>query len=273
MSTLKVPILRVEGAKSQTIIDSVAIEEPLEIRLRFWEDSGWVEKPVSITMRTPSDDEALAAGFLYNEGIIQAAHIDGIKTEADNTVIIKLKADVRPDLQKLQRNFYTTSSCGVCGKTSLEALGYSHQRPNWDRNLPLLLPDFIAALPEKLATAQPIFDQTGGLHAAGLFDWEGRLLFYAEDIGRHNAVDKITGKALLEGHLPFRQHILVLSGRACFELLHKALAMNIPVVVAVGAPSSLAVETAQHFNQTLIGFTRQGRFNVYTGQQRLQPLN
>jgi len=269
MSVLKVPIIRVEGFDTKAVEDSVVVEEPVEIRLQFWEEKGWVEKPVSITMRTPGDDEALAVGFLKTEGIIEVGQIESVKARFDNIVTVKLKADVRPDLQKLQRNFYATSSCGVCGKTSLDALDYSYQNLQWANNLPPLTPDFISALPQKLATTQPIFDQTGGIHAAGVFDWDGHLLFYAEDVGRHNAVDKIAGKALLQGTLPFQQHILVLSGRACFELLHKALAMSVPVVVAVGAPSSLAIETAARFGQTLIGFTRNGRFNIYAGKERV----
>lgn len=266
----KIPIIRVNGLTIETTNDMVVVEEPVEIRLQFGEDvAGWTTKPVSITMRTPGDDEALAVGFLKTEGIIEDNQVESVKFGLDNTVTVKLKADICPDFQKLQRNFYATSSCGVCGKTSLDALGYSYPHLQFDKNLPALTSAFISSLPEKLATSQPIFDQTGGIHAAGLFDWRGNLLFYAEDVGRHNAVDKIAGKALLNRQLPFNKHILVLSGRACFELLHKALALSIPVVIAVGAPSSLAVATAQRFGQTLIGFTRDRRFNLYAGPERV----
>ncbi len=270
MNTKKVSIVRINGANSENVTDLIVVEEPVEIRLQYWDImKGWVEKAVSITMRTPGEDEALAVGFLKTEGIVNDDEIDIAVANLDNTVTVKLKPEVRPDFQKLQRNFYATSSCGVCGKSSLDALGYTYENLRFAENSPALLPELIASLPEKLATFQRIFDKTGGIHAAGLFDWEGNLLLYAEDVGRHNAVDKIAGKAVLN-HLPtFNNNILVLSGRACFELLHKALAMSIPVVVAVGAPSSLAVETAEKFGQTLIGFTRDSRFNVYTGVQRI----
>lgn len=270
MNIQKVSIVRINGVSSENTIDFIVVEEPVEIRIQYWDVmNGWVEKSVSITMRTPGEDEALAIGFLKTEGIIKDYEIETVKANFDNTVTVKLKPDVRPDFQKLQRNFYATSSCGVCGKSSLDTLGYTYDNLLFAENAPPLLPELIASLPKKLTTFQSIFDQTGGIHAAGLFDWDGGLLFYAEDVGRHNAVDKIAGKAVLNHHSSFNKHILVLSGRACFELLHKALSMSIPVVVAVGAPSSLAVETAEKFGQTLIGFTRDERFNVYTGAQRI----
>jgi FdhD protein len=270
MNIQKVPIVRVNGTESENTTDLIVVEEPVEIRLNYWDAvKGWVEKSVSITMRTPGEDEALAVGFLKTEGIVKGDEIDSAKANLDNTVIVKLKPHVRPDLQKLQRNFYATSSCGVCGKSSLDALGYTYENPTFATHSAPLASELITSLPDKLIAYQRIFDQTGGIHAAGVFDWDGNLQLYAEDIGRHNAVDKIAGKALLNHVLTFNQHILVLSGRACFELLHKAVAMSIPVVVAVGAPSSLAVETAEKFGQTLIGFTRQGRFNIYTGPQRI----
>lgn len=270
MNIQKVPIVRINEAGSEKMTDFIVVEEPVEIRLQYWDATkGWIEKPVSITMRTPGEDEALAIGFLKTEGIIKDDEIDIAKANFDNTVTVKLKSNVRPDFQKLQRNFYATSSCGVCGKSSLDALGYTYDTLHFAEGLSPLSPELITSLPDKLATSQPIFDQTGGIHAAGLFDWEGNLLIYAEDVGRHNAVDKIAGKAVLNHLATFNKNILVLSGRACFELLHKALSMSIPVVVAVGAPSSLAVETAEKFGQTLIGFTRDGRFNIYTGTQRI----
>ncbi len=270
MNTQKVAIVRINGADSESTTDFIVVEEPVEIRVEYWDVvKGWIEKPVSITMRTPGEDEALAIGFLKTEGIVKDHEIDTARMNFDNTVTVKLKPEVRPDLQKLQRNFYATSSCGVCGKSSLDALGYTYENLDFAPNLAPLTSELITSLPDKLTTFQRIFDQTGGIHAAGLFDWEGNLLLYAEDVGRHNAVDKIAGKAVLNHYPVFNQHILVLSGRACFELLHKALAMSIPVVVAVGAPSSLAVETAEKFGQTLIGFTREGRFNIYTGAQRI----
>ncbi len=273
-SIQSVSINRFFNDSSEATTDFLVIEEPFEIRLQYHDSlSGWITKPVSITMRTPGDDEALAVGFLKTEGIIEANQVEGVKAAWDNTVTVKLKEGIQPDFQKLQRNFYATSSCGVCGKSSLDALGYSYEHLNFVDTLPLLSPELIASLPQQLSQVQSVFEQTGGIHAAGVFDWEGNLAFHAEDVGRHNAVDKIAGKALLQNKLPFNDHLLVLSGRACFELLHKALAINIPVVIAVGAPSSLAIETAARFGQTLIGFTRHQRFNVYTHPQRVAPIH
>jgi FdhD protein len=270
MNIQKVGIVRVNGATSSQISDVVVVEEPLEIRLEYWDVLlGWVEKPVSITMRTPNEDEALAVGFLQTEGIVNKNDIDSVLGHLDNTVTVRLKPHVRPEINKLQRNFYATSSCGVCGKSSLDSLSYSYDNLHFAEVTLPLSTQLIASLPDKLTTFQRIFDQTGGIHAAAVFDWEGHLQLYAEDVGRHNAVDKIAGKALLNNFPVFNKHILVLSGRACFELLHKALALSIPVIVAVGAPSSLAVETAERFGQTLIGFTREGRFNIYTGRERI----
>jgi len=269
-STKKVVIMKMTEAQGVLTDDIVVVEEPLEIRLSYTDKNGqYIEKPVSITMRTPTDDEALALGFLFTEGIIQPE--DVLKTTTavgSQRVTVHLKPDIDPDLARLQRNFYATSSCGVCGKSSLDALEYSYSNLHFAQSLPPLSADLISVLPQKLLSTQSLFELTGGIHAAGVFDWSGALVWQAEDVGRHNAVDKIAGYALKNGLLPFNQHLLVLSGRACFELLHKALALSIPVVVAVGAPSSLAIETAQRFGQTLIGFTREGRFNVYTGKER-----
>ena len=263
-------IWRSNRAGTHYVADTVVIEEPLEIRIRFRNTNDqWVERPLSITMRTPGNDPALAVGFMFTEGMLKAEELDKVTIGLENTVTVHFKPDFTPALEKLQRNFYATSSCGVCGKSSLDALGYTYEHLHFIENLAPLLPDLIDSLPKKLMAQQTIFDETGGIHASGLFDWEGNLLLSAEDVGRHNAVDKIAGNALMNALLPFNKHILVLSGRACFELLHKALAMSVPVVAAVGAPSSLAIETAERFGQTLLGFTRDGRFNVYSGMNRI----
>lgn len=270
MSTKDVMIWRYNRAGIHYVADTVVMEEPLEIRIRFRDAAEkWVERPLSITMRTPGDDPALAVGFLFTEGMLKPEELDKVTTGLENTVTVHFNPDVRPELEKMQRNFYATSSCGVCGKSSLDALGYTYENLHFAEELPPLAPELITSLPQTLTDRQTIFDETGGIHAAGLFDWEGNLVYSAEDVGRHNAVDKIAGKALLNHGASFDRHILVLSGRACFELLHKALALNIPVVVAVGAPSGLAIETAERFGQTLIGFTREGRFNVYSGMNRI----
>jgi FdhD protein len=226
-------------------------------------------------MRTPNDDFALAAGFLFTEGILQSKNqIASIKHCGkfpinQNTVRVDLTPETTVNLEKLERNFYTTSSCGVCGKTSLEALTVAGARKINRSDSPKVSANTINKLPNKLREAQAVFDATGGLHAAALFDASGNTLDLKEDIGRHNAVDKVIGTQFLEDNLPLGDKISVLSGRASFELLQKAVMARIPIVCAVGAPSSLAVEAAKNFNVTLLGFVRDGKFNVYHGFERL----
>ncbi|HEX7373521.1 MAG TPA: formate dehydrogenase accessory sulfurtransferase FdhD, partial [Steroidobacteraceae bacterium] len=224
---------------------------------------------------TPGDDFELAAGFLFSEGIVQSreqvAEIRhcGLGTVPTNTIRVDLATGVAVEVKRLERNFYTTSSCGVCGKTSLEALGTGACRVSAPDGF-VVAQDVIHSLPAKLRERQRTFEGTGGLHAAALFSRDGELLGLREDVGRHNAVDKLIGAQFLAGALPARDRILFLSGRASFELLQKAVMAGVPVVCAVGAPSSLAVEAADEFNVTLLGFVRDQRFNVYTGVQRLR---
>lgn len=258
--------------------DNLAVEEPLEIRLGYEAANKLREhKNISITMRTPGDDFELAAGFLFTEGIIRsAAEIDAIKhcgapvgrAFLRNTVRVDLRSGVEIDFKRLERHFYTSSSCGVCGKTSIEAL-QTLACPV----LPPLRPVFDAALvhrlPEILREAQAVFERTGGLHAAALFDTKGKLHALREDVGRHNAVDKLIGSQMLAGSVPLEDYLLLVSGRASFELVQKALMAGIPILAAVGAPSSLAVELAREFKMTLLGFVRNERFNIYTGAQRI----
>jgi FdhD protein len=239
--------------------DLVAVEEPLQIRLG--------ESDVAITMRTPGQDRELALGFLYTEGLLtNPDQIADVHVDDSGAVIVSLIAGLAPHIDA--RRFYVTSSCGVCGKASIDALAAAGctmlpaGRPN-------LAADLVPQLPAKLREAQAIFEHTGGLHAAGLFNTAGELLYLREDIGRHNAVDKLIGAAFLERRLPLHDHVLMLSGRISFELVQKAVAAGIPIVVAVGAPSSLAIETALRFGMTLIGFVRDGHFNVYAGGDRL----
>jgi FdhD protein len=275
-----VPITRVKLGAGEARSDQLALEEPLEIQLsatggneaqRAW-------KTVAITMRTPGQDRELAAGFLLGEGILRSVgDIETIyssgarygKQEWQNRVRVALKPGTEFDLNRLERNFYVSSSCGVCGKTSLEALLTSGFAPvaeaGWSVDAQL-----VQSLPERLRKAQPVFDQTGGLHAAGLFSIEGETLVVREDVGRHNAVDKVVGARLLAGHEQNPAQILVVSGRASFELVQKTVAAGIPMLVAVGAPSSLAVQLAHEFGVTLAGFVRAGRFNIYTGAQRIE---
>jgi FdhD protein len=264
------PIQKIQDAGALAAIDELAIEEPLEIRLQYGPALDRREQSVSITMRTPGNDTELATGFLYTEGIIpDAAAIDMVSTFTSNSILISLKTTVPLDLGRLQRHFYTTSSCGVCGKSSLEALRTVCPAPqpavDWR-----IAPDTIYDLPDQLRRQQDIFGSTGGLHAAALFDIEGNLLWLKEDIGRHNAVDKLIGSCLQDNSLPLSNHILLLSGRACFELIQKAAMAGIQMVAAVGAPSSLAVELAQECGMTLIGFLRDQRFNIYTGPRRVR---
>ncbi|MGC2234857.1 MAG: formate dehydrogenase accessory sulfurtransferase FdhD [Pyrinomonadaceae bacterium] len=256
-------------------IDTLAVEEPLEIRLGFTENEKFAHRAISITMRTPGNDFELAAGFLFTEGILTSKNqIKNIKhcgkfPSAENTVRIDLSAETNVNPVKLERNFYTTSSCGVCGKSSLEALFVAGARRIAKKDFPKISAGTIHFLPEKLRETQNIFDKTGGLHAAALFDFDGNLIDLREDVGRHNAVDKLIGAHFLSDKLPLSDKILFLSGRASFELVQKAVMAEIPVIAAVGAPSSLAVEAANEFGITLLGFVRDNRFNVYTGIERI----
>jgi len=257
--------------------DQLAVEEPLEIRLEYGAAEARTRKSISITMRTPGDDFALAAGFLFTEQIVQhAAQIERIRfcgppvgeQRLRNIVRVVLRPDAEVDMQRLERHFYTTSSCGVCGKTSIEALGLD-SCPHLPTAGPIIEARLIHQLPERLRAAQEIFDHTGGLHAAALFSADGALDLVREDVGRHNAVDKLIGTRLLAGQLNMHNQLLFVSGRASFELTQKALVAGIPILAAVGAPSSLAVALAHEHQLTLIGFVRDQRFNVYTCPWRL----
>ncbi|MBS1809190.1 MAG: formate dehydrogenase accessory sulfurtransferase FdhD [Acidobacteria bacterium] len=271
-SITEVAVHKINGAHSSSLAqDALAVEEPLEIRLGFEADGQPKQQSISITMRTPGNDFDLAAGFLFTEGIVrEAEQIAGIQHcgGQGNVVKVELAAGVSIDFARLQRHFYTSSSCGVCGKTSIEALQAnacpSLPQADWQVESAI-----IHDLPAKLRTAQSIFDSTGGLHAAALFDLTGKLVALREDVGRHNAVDKLIGAQLQSGNLPLHRNLLLVSGRASFELVQKALMAGIPLLAAVGAPSSLAVELANEFGLTLIGFVRDGRFNIYCGTDRM----
>ncbi|MEU1784647.1 formate dehydrogenase accessory sulfurtransferase FdhD [Streptomyces sparsogenes] len=266
-------VIRIRDGAISARADTLVAEEPLEIRLNG--------KPLAITMRTPGDDFALAAGFLVSEGVLgradELANIvycagateDGVNTY--NVVDVKLAPGVPvPDIT-LERNVYTTSSCGLCGKASLDAVRTTARWPvGDDENNPVrIAPETLAALPDRLRSAQRVFDRTGGLHAAALFTPEGRLLDVREDVGRHNAVDKLIGRALQQGLLPLSGAVLLVSGRASFELAQKAVMAGIPVLAAVSAPSSLAVDLAAETGLTLVGFLRGASMNVYAGEHRL----
>jgi FdhD protein len=263
--TVRRRIARIDERGTRGRPETLVVEEPLEIRL-----SG---RPLSVTMRTPGDDFDLVAGFLYGEGVVRAADdIAAMRYCADtdtlNVVDVTLAEGVEPPEVSVERSFYTTSACGVCGKTSIDAI---RQRTRYDvRSDPARLdPDVLARLPGTLREAQRVFERTGGLHAAGLFDVEGTLLALREDVGRHNAVDKVVGWALKDKRVPLTGHVLLVSGRASFELTQKALLAGIPALVAVSAPSSLAVDLAEEAGMTLVGFLRGPSMNVYTGAGRL----
>jgi FdhD protein len=254
--------------------DRLATEEPLEIRVR----SGGTSRTVAVTMRTPGSDFELAAGFLFTEGVVtrkeQVLRISYCKDDdlppeqLYNIVIVELDPSLRPDLSPLDRHFHTTSACGVCGKESIDALALRGVS-KLDEG-PLVSPEVIGLLADRLRDNQRVFESTGGLHAAGLFDAAGDLEGAREDVGRHNAVDKLVGWALLDGRMPLDGRVLMVSGRSSFEIAQKALVARIPILCSVSAPSSLAVGVAEEFGMTLIGFVREERFNVYTGAERLR---
>lgn len=248
--------------------DYLAGEEPLEIRIG--------EHPLSVTMRTPGHDLELAAGFLFTEGLVQrreqilkleSATPDGAPNRG-NVVQVELTPDAVPDFEKIRRHFFAASSCGICGKASIDSVrSRLLQPPNPDFRV---APELLLRLPDALRSSQDVFERTGGLHAAALFDAHGTLLALREDIGRHNAVDKLIGWALREGRLPLAESVLLVSGRGGFEIIQKAIVAGVPVVASVSAPSSLAVQLARELRLTLIGFLRGRRFVVYAGEERLE---
>jgi FdhD protein len=293
-TVVKVSVEKFVGVDPQSAIDTLAVEEPLEIQLAHGPADARQVKSISVTMRTPGHDFELAAGFLLSEGVIrdsadlvriehvvvdsasvESRHPDGSQKSATippyrpvrNIVRLELSPDVRVNLATLERNFYTTSSCGICGKASLLAL--RSVCPPRVVNHFNVVAETLYLLPSRLRSSQDVFQRTGGLHAAGLFTSSGQLLSSREDVGRHNAVDKLLGAELLADGIPLRDRMLILSGRASFELLQKALMGGIPMVVSVGAPSSLAVRVAREFDITLVGFLRADHFNVYHGVNRI----
>ncbi|HEY4335725.1 MAG TPA: formate dehydrogenase accessory sulfurtransferase FdhD [Puia sp.] len=250
--------------------DPVAIEDPLEIRIQYGPVGRRQEQTLSVTMRTPGNDEELAIGWLYTEGIVPAPEKELPARSTPNTITIHLPEGQVPDLSRSQRHSYTSSSCGVCGKTSLESLQTDIPKTaDGDLSIPAAL---LYTLPALLREGQDIFDATGGIHAAGLFTEKGQLLAIREDIGRHNALDKLIGHALQQ-QIPLTNTILLLSGRACFELIQKAAMAGIRIVAAVGPPSSLAIRHAIDAGITLAGFLRQQRFNIYSRPDRIHLQN
>lgn len=251
--------------------DKVAVEEPLQTQLVYSTATGQMLKDIAVTMRTPGNDAELAAGFLFTEGIIKSAEdISEIKqAHADeNLVQVILKENVMPALGSAARNFYTTSSCGICGKASIDAIQTVSQYGDVknDANIPDAV---FYTLQNELKKQQKVFEDTGGIHASALFDTDGKFIMLREDVGRHNALDKIIGAAMKSNQLPLNNCILLLSGRASFELVQKAVMAGIKVIASVGAPSSLAVEMASENDVTLVGFLKEDRFNIYSGKERI----
>jgi FdhD protein len=276
-SILKHSIIKVNGDQTQATMDTLAIEEPLEIRLAYGDELNRTVKNISVTMRTPGNDAELATGFLFTEGIIK--HQNDLASvnhcfiacaeNKENVIQVELNETLIPELKNTDRNFYTTSSCGVCGKGSIDAIKtVSAFQPDKNNDL-LVTQDILLELPDRLRQHQRVFEATGGLHACALFNASGELLLVREDVGRHNALDKLIGAALNNNWLPLDQHILLLSGRASFELVQKAAMAGISIIAAVGAPSSLAVQLAAEFGITLVGFLRQQQFNIYTMEHRI----
>ena len=287
---LSVVAERVTGFTSQSAEETLAVEEPLEIQLGYDTAEGRAVKSISVTMRTPGYDFELAAGFLMTEGVVRDvndieriayAALGNVDESAEsstaravlpyqpwkNIVRVELATGVTVSLANLQRNFYTTSSCGICGKASLLAL--RSVCPPRRKNTFSMSAETLYTLPARLRAAQSVFDRTGGLHGAGLFHADGELLALREDVGRHNAVDKLLGAEFLADRTPLRDSLLLLSGRASFELLQKALMGGVAIVASVGAPSSLAVRVAKEFDITLVGFLRDHHFNVYHGAKHV----
>jgi FdhD protein len=289
-SVTQTSVVRITELIARQVQDNLATEEPLEIQLGFGPVDSRQRKSISVTMRTPGNDFELAAGFLMTEGVVHDANdIEKIayathefqgaeeNSEIDaplaagareNTVRVDLAPDVPVSMANLERNFYTTSSCGICGKASLLAL--RTVCPPRIHSTFALDARVLYELPSRLRDAQGIFDQTGGLHGTGLFDANGNLLAVREDVGRHNAVDKLIGSEFLADRTPLRDSLLLLSGRASFELLQKALMGGVPMVASVGAPSSLAVKVAREFDITLVGFLRENQFNIYHGEEHIR---
>lgn len=262
------PIFRRRDAKSGKVDDCLAVEEPLEIRLQYTDaEKGRLHRSLSITMRTPGQDALLALGFLFSENIVaEPANIEAVELVNENVVRVVVAEHIRLDLSRLERHFYTTSSCGICGKASLEALSMQGASVQLDNDFQID-EETLMALPDRLRKHQPLFERSGGNHGVGLFDAQGKILRCHEDVGRHNAMDKLIGACFQENLLPLHDYGIIVSGRASFELMQKALMAGARMLVAVGTPSSLAVELAEEFNMSLAGFVSERGYNLYHNEQ------
>lgn len=262
-------ITRVQDTLVTDTEDALAAEEPLEIRLVHGPSDKRRQQSITVTMRTPGQDKELATGFLFTEGIIQSGDDITAVDDAENITTVTLQESVVPVLQAAQRNFFANSGCGVCGKTDITSIYAPVGRQANHTATVQCKASLLLQLPDLLRQQQAIFEDTGGLHASALFNMDGELLVMREDIGRHNAVDKLVGAALQQALFPLHHYVLLLSGRAGFELIQKAAMAGIKVIAAVGAPSSMAVRMAQEWDITLVGFLRGKRFNIYTREERI----
>lgn len=280
-SIQRLDIIKVKNSSSFQFQDDVSVEEPLEIRVLYGNADERVSKNLSVTMRTPGNDPELAVGFLFTEGIVSSSNqvksIQNPQSECskntENIIIVELNEGIHPQLMNVDRNFYTTSSCGVCGKGSIESIRTVNPFLKIQKENSAIELDLLYGLSDKLRSFQQNFSSTGGIHASGLFDFEGNLLGLREDVGRHNALDKLIGYAFMSNQLPLQNRILLLSGRASFELVQKAAMAGIPIIAAIGAPSSLAISLAKEFDITLLGFLGSDRFNIYHQAETLTINN
>lgn len=274
--TQSLTIKKFSEGKFELVSDSLAVEEPLEIQIESGAKNERVRKSIAVTMRTPQNDSDLAIGFLFTEGIISSfQQIKSVGPSMDqegkiniNAVLVALDFQVKVDLKKLERHFYTSSSCGVCGKASIEAIKMNNF-PELPADSPLFPASTIHHFPSLLKSNQTVFAKTGGLHAAALIDNDGKLHLIREDVGRHNAVDKLIGAALNMGLFPLNNFLIMVSGRVSFELVQKSMMGGIPILAAVGAPSSLAIELAEEFGMTILGFVKNEKFNLYSNAHRI----
>jgi FdhD protein len=275
--TVDYDIHRVENSTLEETSDCIAIEEPLEIAIRYFKDNEWIIDPLMVTMRTPGDDEALVSGLLFSEGIIQDKDaIDTIdingenkgKYDVDNSLIVTLSKGNQLDLKNLQRHFMVNSSCGVCGKGTLNAIEIAYE-PNIDKAGPIVSIDLITELPNILRARQEQFANTGGVHASALLTEGGKVLHLAEDVGRHNALDKLIGHVRCNDMLRPIEQFVMCSGRLGFDIIQKAVMSRIGMIVGIGAPTSLALDLAKKFDITLIGFIKKNNYNIYTGAWRI----
>jgi FdhD protein len=273
LQTQQITITKYKQNQFVILADEVAIEEPLEISIAYFVNAVIQFKIISVTMRTPGSDAELAIGFLFTENIITTAHlIDKVETKGVNKICVFIKNNFELNIKNSERNFYTTSSCGVCGKSSIESIITNASAVAYPKAMQIPI-SIILQLKHNLAMQQSVFKSTGGIHACALFDADGNILSVFEDVGRHNALDKLIGHQYLQNNVPLQCNILLLSGRASFELIQKAAMANIAIVCAIGAPSSLAISLAQEMDLTLIGFLKNETCNIYCGQEKICSSN